>query len=189
MNEPQLLSVMFSKVLVLRTILTASTRSIAPAMFLGTTVIFAQPTQAVTNINITCDTEDVTPSVLGVVSNEYRSQNTEILNFIPEYFSAEAALEQCQSTANTLKRLYSIDRMNYLSSDTTGGKPTVCVVERRGVGCDSYNSEVLFSLDKSVDPSQVLYDMLGEGFKQSQLPATRTVGRIYTNIKPFWWPF
>jgi hypothetical protein len=189
MNKPQLLSVMFSKMPVLRTILTASTRSIAPAMFLSTTAIFAQPSQAVTNINIACDTEGVTPRVLGVVSNEYRSQNTEILNFLPKYFSSAAALEQCQSTANTLKRLYSIDRMNYLSSDTINGKPTICVVERRGVGCESYNSQILFSLNESIDPSQVLYDMLGKGFKQSQLPATRTVGRIYTNIKPFWWPF
>ncbi len=173
----------------LKTILAKGTRSIAPAMFLGTTAILAQPSQAVTTIDITCDTKSPTPKVLGVVSNEYRSQNTEILNFIPKYFSPEVAQQKCQAAANSLQKLYSADKMNYLSSDTTEGKPTVCVVERRGVACDSYSSQILFSLNKSIDPSQVLYDMLGEGFKQSQLPTNRTVGRIYTNIKPFWWPF
>ncbi len=162
---------------------------VTPAMFLGTNVLFPPLSQAVTEIDIICDTQSDTPTILGVVSNEYRSQDTKILSFLPKYFSPEAALEQCQSTATTLKKLYSTGKMNYLSSDSLKGKPTVCVVERRGVACDSYNSQILFSLNESVDPSQVLHDMLGEGFKESQLPNLRTVGRIYTNIKPSWWPF
>ncbi len=169
--------------------LSSSTWLVTSAIFLGATSIFPQPSQAVTQIDITCDTQANTPTVLGVVSNEYRSQNTEILSFLPKYFSPETALQQCQTTASTLQQLYGSGEMNYLASDTLDGKPTVCVVERRGVGCDRYNSQILFTLNKSVDPSQVLYDMLGEGFKQSQLPTNRTVGRIYTNIRPSWWPW
>ena len=160
-----------------------------PAIVLGGVAIFPQSSQAVTNINIACNTEGNIPKVSGVVSNEYRSQDTVILNFLPEYFSRETAAEQCEAVATTLQSLNNADALNYLSSDTIDGKPTVCVVQRRGVGCDSYNSKILFSLSQTVNPSQVLYDMLGEGFKDSQPIANRTVGRIYTNIKPFWWPF
>ena len=166
-----------------------STWLVTPAMLLGVTVLFPQPSQAVTKINITCGLRNNTPTILGVISNEYRSQDTEILSFIPKYFSPQAALKKCQTTASTLQRLYDTDEMNYLSSDTLDGKPTVCVVERRGVACDSHNSHILFTLNQTVDPSKVLYDMLGEGFKQSQFPTNRTLGRIYTNIKPSWWPF
>ena len=172
-----------------RTVLSSLTWLMMSSVFFGVSAIFPQVSRAVTKIDIACDTEANQPSVLGIVSNEYRSQNTEILSFPDKYFSPKTALKKCQTTANTLKKLYRAGEMNYLSSDALNGKPTVCVVERRGVGCDHYNSQILFSLDKTVDPSQVLYDMLGKGFKQSQLPTSRTVGRIYTNIRPSWWPF
>ena len=179
----------FSRSLHPKAALSSSRWLLTSAMFLGASAIFPQPSQAVTKIDITCDTQANTPTVLGIVSNEYRSQNTEILSFPSKYFSPETALQKCQTTASTLQKLYRAGEMNYLSSDSLNGKPTVCVVERRGVGCDRYNSQILFTLNQTVDPSQVLYDMLGEGFKQSQLPTNRTVGRIYTNIRPSWWPW
>jgi hypothetical protein len=79
--------------------------------------------------------------------------------------------------------------MNYLASDTVKGKPVICAVERRGLSCDSYNSDILFSLDRSISPSELLYNMLGEDFKGSKAPSARTVSRIYTDLRPLWWPF
>jgi hypothetical protein len=79
--------------------------------------------------------------------------------------------------------------MNYLASDTIKGKPVVCAVERRGLSCDSYNSDVLFSLNQPISPGELLYNMLGEDFKGSKAPSSRTVSRIYTDLRPLWWPF
>ena len=118
-----------------------------------------------------------------------RLKEPKILAFLPKYFSTKEALVNCQKTAASLQRYYAKDEMNYLASDTINGKPVVCAVERRGINCDGYRSEILFSLSQPINPNQLLYDMLGGNFKDSQIPSSRTVSRIYTNLRPTWWPF
>jgi hypothetical protein len=160
-----------------------------PTIALTTIISFPQPGQTSNSVKVTCDKQTSTPTVIATFSNQERSQVTPILSFLPEYFSTEEASANCQNAASKLDTFYNQDQMNYLASDTVNEQPVVCAVERRGLSCDSYNSEILFSLAKPVSPTKLLYDMLGENFKGSQLPSSRTVSRIYTDLRPFWWPF
>ena len=152
---------------------------------------------AANTVRVSCDTNTSVPTVVATLSTQdsastqdYRSSQTNpILSFLPEYFSPESALTNCQKTAQSLHKHYSQGEMNYLASDTINGKPVVCAVKRRGVRCDNYSSEILFSIDKTVNPTQLLYNMLGNNFKGSQPPSLRTVSRIYTDLRPNWWPF
>lgn len=160
----------------------------ASILALSGLALFSDSGQAANAISVTCKSEKV-PVVIATLSNQETSQVTRILSFLPQYFSEQEALTLCATTAEKLNTFYNANRMNYLASDTIGEKPVVCAVERRGLGCDSYNSDILFSLQESVSPTELLYNMLGENFKGSQLPSSRTVSRIYSDLRPFWWPF
>lgn len=177
------------KILIKRQSLT--TILIASTITLGSVMLFAQPSQARNKqLDVTCNTDAEIPRVVATIFQGERSRDITMLNFVAEYFSPEVALENCETTASTFQSVYQADNMNYLASDTLDRMPVVCLVERRGVGCDSYNSQLLFTLDRQVNPNQVLFDMLGDDFKQGQQPPTkRTVSRIYTDITPSWWPF
>ena len=151
-------------------------------------LVFPKSGQAAKEVKVTCDRQTV-PTVTVTFSHNEVSQITPILSFFPEYFSKEEALNHCTNTAEKLNIFYSRGRMNYLASDAIDRKPVVCAVERRGLSCDSYSSEILFSLDKPVSPTELLYNMLGENFKGDRLPSSRTVSRIYTDLRQPWWPF
>ncbi|HEY9767681.1 MAG TPA: COP23 domain-containing protein [Coleofasciculaceae cyanobacterium] len=166
-----------------------TTIAAVPTITLAIIALSSTRGEAASAVNVTCDRQAAAPTVIATLSNQKASQITPILSFLPQYFSAQQASILCSSTAEKLNAFYSEDRMNYLASDTIDAKPVVCAVERRGLGCDSYNSEVLFSLDQSVNPTELLYNMLGDNFKGSQLPSSRTVSRIYTDLRPLWWPF
>lgn len=163
------------------------------ASMLGSTAILAQPSTATpsTEVNITCTTQDQVPTV--VATNPTEDAQISILHFVPEYFTPEAALENCQNTAEKLQALYQSDNASYLVSDRLDSGSVVCAVERRGIGCDNYSAEVLFTLAHD-DGNRVMYDLLGEDFKPSEPPVTRTMGRIYTDLghegqNTWWWPF
>lgn len=161
----------------------------ASILALSGLTLFSEGAQAANAISVTCASQEKVPAVIAILSNQETSQVTRILSFLPQYFSEQEALALCATTAKKLHTFYNENRMNYLASDTIGEKPVVCAVERRGLGCDSYNSDILFSLQESVSPTKLLYNMLGENFKGSQLPSSRTVSRIYSDLRPFWWPF
>lgn len=171
--------------------------AISVPILVGTIGVYGDGVNAASQIQVACENRDSIPTITATLSNPERpdgaremgSRQTEILFFLPEYFSSEEAFNNCEKTAVSLQSYYDRGVMNYLASDTLDGKPVICAVERRGVRCDGYSSEVLFSLNKTVNPSQLLYDMLGGNFKDSQLPASRTVSRIYTDLRPRWWPF
>ena len=152
-------------------------------------LLLTTPGHATSTINVACELEANVPTVKAILSNQEASQTTSILSFLPQYFESEQAVQLCQATAAKLQVFYSENKMNYLASDSLAGKPVVCAVERRGLNCDSHNSDILFSLDRSVSPSELLYNMLGKNFKGSQVPSSRTVSRIYTDLRPLWWPF
>ena len=160
-----------------------------PIAVLASIAMFSTEVQATNKVEVSCDRQGSVPKVIATLSNRGTSQATPILSFLPQYFSSESALAVCQSTADKLRTLYDQQRMNYLASDTIDRQPVVCAVERRGLGCNSYNSEILFSIAKSVNPTELLYNMLGENFKGSQIPPSRTVSRIYTELRPSWWFF
>jgi hypothetical protein len=165
----------------------------APAIATAATTSLAQ--SETTIANITCNLQASTPVIMATVSKQNHSKEITMLSFLPQYFSPEAATENCQTTAQTLQALYNSGRMNYLASDTLNGQPTVCAVETRGVVCDSNSpqTQILFSFQPGVDPTQGLYDMLGSQFKESSpKPDSRTVSRIYSDFKPrnwLLWPF
>ena len=171
--------------------------AIAISMAFGAIKYSGNEVSAAGTVQVTCDTSSSIPTVAATLSNpqnpsspEYQiSQRTDILSFLPEYFSPSEASATCQKTASSLQKYYSRGKMNYLASDTIDGKPVVCAVERRGVSCDGYSSEILFALEQPVNPNQLLYDMLGSNFKDAQIPSSRTVSRIYTDLRPTWWPF
>ncbi len=146
-------------------------------------------TSSATALDITCNTTSDIPKVVARIEGS-KNKQTEVLSFLTEYFSAEKAQQNCEAAANTLQTLYSEEDVNYLASDTIDELPVVCAVERRGIGCDSYGAEILFTLDRQVNPAIALYNMLGKDFKRSQLPDSRTVSRIYTDLDFDWlWPF
>ncbi|MEL6930048.1 MAG: COP23 domain-containing protein [Cyanobacteria bacterium J06600_6] len=157
------------------------------AVLAGST-FFAKPAAA-NLVSVSCEQQASVPTVTATLSNHSVSQMTSVLSFLPQYFDSEKAVKLCQSTAKKLHTFYGENRMNYLASDTLNGQPVVCAVERRGLSCDSYNSDILFSLERSISPTELLYNMLGDNFKGSQPPSSRTVSRIYTDLKPLWWPF
>ncbi|MEL6440535.1 MAG: COP23 domain-containing protein [Cyanobacteria bacterium J06621_8] len=140
-------------------------------------------------IQVSCEQQTEVPTVIATLSNQSASQVVPILSFLPEYFSTPDALSNCENTAAKLNIFYQKEQMNYLASDAIDEMPVICAVERRGLGCDSYGSAVLFSLKQPVSPAQLLFDMLGDNFKGTQLPSSRTVSRIYTDLRPDWWPF
>ena len=166
-----------------------------PMLTSGTIATSSDRAVATNLVEVTCNTQTSVPTVTATLSNqssiesEQNFQSTTILSFLPQYFSSESALTNCQKTAASLQDYYNRDKMNYLASDTIDGKPVVCAVERRGIKCDGYSSEILFSLEHSVNPTTLLYDILGKDFKGSQVPSSRTVSRIYTDLRPIWWPF
>ena len=160
-----------------------------PIVILASIAIFAKEAQATNAVEVSCDRQGSVPTVIATLSSRGTSQVVSILSFLPQYFSPETAVSTCQNTADKLHTFYNQERMNYLASDTIDRQPVVCAVERRGLGCDSYSSEILFSIAEAVNPSELLYNMLGEDFKGSQIPPSRTLSRIYTELRPSWWFF
>ena len=150
--------------------------------------LLAKPAAA-SLVEVSCKQQSSVPTVTATLSNHNASQVTSILSFLPQYFEPSQAAKLCQSTAAKLDVFYAQNTMNYLASDTVAGKPVICAVERRGLNCNSYNSDLLFSVDRSISPAELLYNMLGDNFKGSQSPSSRTVSRIYTDLRPLWWPF
>jgi hypothetical protein len=169
----------------------ASYLAIATSSLIALTGSFFLPTpgHATGLVKVSCEPKASVPTVVATLSQKNVSQTISVLSFLPQYFEPSQALEHCQNTANKLQTFYHENKMNYLASDTIEGKPVVCAVERRGLSCDSYQSDVLFSLNQPVPPSELLYNMLGDDFKGSNIPLSRTVSRIYTDLKPLWWPF
>ncbi len=160
-----------------------------PALAIAAVISFAGRGETANTLKVSCDRQTSIPTVVATFSNQARSQVTPILSFLPQYFSPQEASLNCNSTAQKLDAIYSQSQMNYLASDTINKQPVVCTVSRRGSRCDSYNSQILFSLKQPVSPTDLLYDMLGKDFKGSQVPSSRTVSRIYTDLKQPWWPF
>lgn len=152
------------------------------------TTVFVSPSSA-NSLDIACKTDESNPTIVASVREEGTAKEATILQFLPQYFSPEDAVSNCQNTANKLQELYQTNSVNYLASDTLNdGQSVVCAVERRGNSCVSYSSEILFTLAKGTDPSSALYDMLDNTIKQSHpRPDSRTVSRIYTDITPSFW--
>jgi hypothetical protein len=157
-----------------------------PLLALGALGVFAQSSTA-NPINFSCNIQSDIPVVTATFLAENSTKDLTFLNFLPEYFSASEALENCQNTARSLQSLYEGGNANYLTADELNGQPAVCTVQRRGTGCDHYSAELLFTLHQGNNPAQVLYNMLGNDFKQSDPLNSRTLGRIYSDIKPSFW--
>lgn len=153
---------------------------------LPTTSMASATADAAMRFSATCDTAASTPTLMLMVSGENRIEALPMLSFLPEYFSPQQAQQRCQEAAETLQGLYQNDRVQYLVSDRLDNQPVICAVERRGVGCNHYNAQVLFTLAQKTDPNVALYNMLGSEFKHSELPASRTVGRMYADIERPW---
>lgn len=161
-----------------------------PAIAVSASMSIVQPSFAST-VNVSCQATSTVPQIVASPAAPDATERLTMLTFLPEYFSEKDAVNQCQTTATTLQTLYNEGGAEYLASDTINGLPTVCSVERRGMDCDSFGAQVLFTLSETADPSQALYDMLGSNFKQAERPDPRTVSRIYTRIghSRGWWPF
>ncbi|MBD2201054.1 hypothetical protein H6G33_00355 [Calothrix sp. FACHB-1219] len=164
------------------------TIGMTPILALGAVTGISAPSKA-SNVQVTCKANTNTPTVTLTLVHGGTAKDYTILNFLPQYFSASDALQQCQNAAETLQNIYNTGSSKYLTTDKLNNQPVVCAVERRGVGCDHYSAQTLFSLKPSENPSQALYEMLGKDFKQAQRPDSRTISRTYTETKPFWWPF
>ncbi len=160
----------------------------APILTLGAIVAVSVPSRA-NSVQITCKTNDSTPKVILSLAKNGTPKDYMMLNFLPKYFSAVNAVQNCQNTAKSLQAVYDTGSPKYLTADRLNDQPVVCAVERRGIGCNHYSAQVLFFLKPVDNPSQALYEMLGSDFKQAQRSDTRTLSRTYTDTRPFWWPF
>lgn len=160
----------------------------APMLALGVLSASTQPSTGA-SVNVTCQADGSAPAVKVSLpqGSAPAAEEISMLSFLPQYFSPQDAVENCQKTAQILQSLYSSGDANYLAADKLDARPVVCTVGRRGIGCDHYSAQILFAFDSTVNPSQALYEMLGSKFKQAQPPDIRTVSRIYTDIKPSWW--
>lgn len=161
--------------------------TISAIPLLATTALVS-PSSA-NSFDVACKTDETTPAIVASVTEEGTAKEATILQFLPQYFSPEDAISNCQTTASKLQELYQTKSVNYLASDTLNdGQSVICAVERRGNSCSSYSSEILFPLAKGTDPSSALYDMLDNTIKESYpRPDSRTVSRIYTDITPSIW--
>lgn len=164
------------------------TMATAPIWAFGAIALLSAPSKA-SNVQVTCKTNASTPTVILTLVNAGTAKDYTILNFLPEYFSATDAVQNCENAATTLQAMYDTGSSRYLTTDKLNDQPVVCSVERRGIGCNHYSAQVLFSLQPTANPAQALYEMLGNDFKQAQRPDARTISRTYTDTKPFWWPF
>ena len=133
-------------------------------------------------VTVACDVRAEIPALVVTASEGERSESLTMLNFLAEYFTAQEAAQTCKSTAIEMQQLLDSDRPAYLASGNVDRLPTVCMVPRRGMSCNSSVARTLFSLERVVAPDRALYDMLGEDFKQSERPDTRTVSRIYKDV-------
>ncbi|WP_315784956.1 COP23 domain-containing protein [Fischerella sp. JS2] len=143
----------------------------------------AQPNTVTSTMNVTCKANTSVPKVVASFANQENARDLTILSFLSQYFSSPEALKNCENTAKTLQKLYTSGRANYLTNDKLNTQPVVCAVERRGIGCSHYSAQVLFTFNEKVNASQALYEMLGSDFKQPNPPDSRTVSRIYSDIK------
>ncbi|GAB4229003.1 MAG: hypothetical protein Kow0049_10360 [Stanieria sp.] len=155
-----------------------------PSLALIGLAIAAVPSQA-TTVEIKCSTQEQIPTV---VAHNSQKEVT-ILQFLPQYFAPQAALANCQHTAQTLQNKLQHNRLSYLTSEVVDGQSVVCTVDRRGKGCASPQAEVLFSLTSKTAPNEVLYQLLGKQLKPAEPFNPRTVSRIYTKIDRSWWDF
>ncbi|MDZ8052357.1 MAG: COP23 domain-containing protein [Aulosira sp. ZfuVER01] len=164
------------------------TKGTAPILALGAIAALSQPSTA-SNVQVTCNTNASMPAVIVTLSKEGKRQDYTILKFLPRYFSAADAVQDCQNTAQSLQAVYDTGNSKYLTTDKLNNQPVVCAVERRGIGCNHYSAQVLFRFKPTDNPSQAFYEMLGKDFKQAQPADVRTISRTYTDTKPTWWPW
>lgn len=155
-----------------------------PSLIVASLVVTAVPSKA-TNVKIKCDTQTQIPTVVAQKSE----QQVPILKFLPKYFAAQTALANCQHTAQTLQKQLQQSSYSYLTSEVIDGQSVVCTVERRGKGCQSPQSQILFTLAAETSPDRTMYELLGNQFKSSEPSNSRTVSRIYTKIDRAWWDF
>ncbi|MBD2446489.1 hypothetical protein H6G76_04810 [Nostoc sp. FACHB-152] len=162
-----------------------------PIIALGAVATFSKPSKA-NSVEVSCQANASTPKVIVTLSKEGTAKDYPILNFLPEYFSPQDVVQSCQKAAKGLQAIYDAGSSMYLTSDKLNEQSVVCVVERRGIGCNHYSAQILFNFQPTDNPSQALYEMLGSDFKQAQRPDARTVSRTYTDTRPAilrFWPF
>ena len=142
-------------------------------------------------VDVSCKADGDTPTIVASLTEEGAAKEATILHFLPQYFSPDDAINNCQTTASKLQELYNTDSISYLASDTlSDGQSVVCAITLRGSSCDSYSSEVLFTLARGTEPSSALYNMLDNSIKQSHIHSEhRTVSRIYTDMNPSLWNY
>lgn len=159
-----------------------------PILALGAIAAFSAPSKA-SNVQVLCQTNASTPTVVIALNKEGTTKNYNILNFLPKYFSSADGVQNCQNAAQSLQSIYNSGSSMYLTSDKLNEQSVVCAVERRGIGCNHYSAQILFSFQPTNNPSQVLYEMLGSDFKQGRRSDMRTVSRTYAETRPWFWPF
>ncbi|BAY92793.1 MULTISPECIES: COP23 domain-containing protein [unclassified Tolypothrix] len=165
------------------------TMGTVPLWALGAVAAFSVPSTATSTVEVSCRNDGSTPTVVVTLLQENTTKEHTLFKFLPQYFSDEDALKTCQNAATNLQAVYDKGTSQYLTTDKLNGQSTVCAVARRGVGCDHYSAQLLFTFQPTDNPSQALYAILGNDFKQVQAPDVRTISRIYTDTKPSWWPF
>src|SRR5690349_7333052 len=129
------------------------TIGMTPILALGAIAALSAPSKA-SNVQVTCNTNSSTPTVILTLVQAGTAKDYTILNFLPAYFSSVDAVQNCQNTAKSLQTSYDTGSSKYLTTDKLNNQPVVCAVERRGIGCDHYSAEVLFSFKSSENPSQ-----------------------------------
>ena len=114
---------------------------------------------------------------------------TPLMNWYQEYLLPEtSSAEVCQQVATKLQELSQEKTVRYIATEEQPEQNVVCMVTREDANCRTKDSETLFVINSSFQPSCVLNRL-----KPLQCSATVVRGGIMSvpdsPYRPIWWPW
>ena len=114
---------------------------------------------------------------------------TPLMNWYQEYLLPEtSSAEVCQQVATKLQQLSEEKTVRYIATEEQPDQNVVCMVTREDGSCSTEDSEELFAINSSFQPSCVLNRL-----KPLQCSATIVRGGIMSvpnsPYRPIWWPW
>lgn len=172
-------------------------KAIAIVLFLGTSLLAAISTNATKTLSqesqttksrmtFVCASEAEPPTTYGYIPGKVNLKP--VISWHSEYLlPSESATELCQQVAQKLQSKSEQQQNYFLAADRSNEAWKVCLVSQQGEGCNSENSEYLFSLNSKYQSPRCVM----ENIKPLQCPSSRGAlvslkGGSYT---PWWLAF
>ncbi|MCL1466022.1 CHAT domain-containing protein [Argonema galeatum] len=153
------------------------------AFALGCTATTTQ-TGSAESANFFCGARKDTPATVARTSRG----DIPVIRWVSTYFSGAGYTpsSRCVEVSKRFQTYYDNGTLNYITTGMINRQPVVCVAKSPGSGC----SEVLFTLENTDDPNQVLQELLDVRVGTTAVPITRgetqvTQQPIYIDIKDY----